>query len=77
MVIVGTQNNAQPVARLDWSLHVDCPKCGRSNDLATGDHDPEYTVARAIFTNAWHELDGHEVTCIGCGHEFSIKTVEY
>ena len=67
----------KPTARLDWSLHVDCPKCGGSNDLASCQHDVEHDIARYIFNNAWDKLDGWEVTCDGCGHEFEIERVEY
>jgi hypothetical protein len=67
----------RPTALLDWSLHVDCPKCGLSNDLASGLHDAEHSIARHIFTNAWEKLGGWEVTCEGCEHEFTIERVEY
>ena len=67
----------KPTAYLQWSLTVDCPKCNHSNDLATGDHDCEHTIVRHIFTNAWDKLDGWEVTCEGCGHEFTIERVVY
>ena len=68
---------AKLTALLDWGLHVDCPKCGLPNDLASGLHDTENTIARHIFSNAWDKLDGWEVTCEGCGHEFRIAGVSY
>ena len=64
-------------ALLDWGLHVDCPKCELSNNLASGLHDSEYSIARHIFSNDWDKLDGWEVTCEGCEHEFTIERVEY
>ncbi len=67
----------KPTALLNWSLHVDCPKCGLSNDLASCLHDGEHDIARLIFTNAWDKLEGWEVTCDGCEHEFTIERVEY
>lgn len=67
----------KPTALLNWSLHVDCPKCSLSNDLASCLHDVEHDIARHIFTNAWDKLEGWEVTCEGCGHEFEIERVEY
>ena len=66
-----------PIANLDWSLHVNCPKCDESNDLASGTHDTEHHIATAIFKNDWDKLEGWEVTCEHCGHEFTIQKVEY
>ena len=65
------------MALLDWGLHVECPKCELQNNLASGLHDSENTIARHIFSNAWDKLDGWEVTCEGCGHEFRLAGVEY
>lgn len=70
-------NLTQPVAQLDWSLHVECPKCEEDNDIAGPEHDSEHTIAQAIFTNAWDKLEGHEITCEYCGHEFTLARVEY
>jgi len=67
----------KPTALLDWGLYVDCPKCSLSNNLASCLHDTENTIARRIFTNAWDKLEGWEVTCEGCKHEFTIERVEY
>lgn len=66
-----------PTATLNWSLYVHCPHCDKSNDLAEPEHDTEHEIARHIFTNAWDKLNGHEVTCEHCGHEFTIEKVEY
>ena len=66
-----------PTAQLYWSLHVDCPKCGESNDLSNARHDCEHDIARRIFMNEWGKLAGWEVTCEGCGHEFLLGGVEY
>lgn len=67
----------KPTANLEWALHVDCPKCGESNDLACGKHDTEHSIVHAIFTNAWDKLKGWEVTCEHCQHEFTLERVEY
>lgn len=67
----------KPTALLDWGLYVDCPKCSRSNNLASSLHDGEYTIARHIFHNDWDKLRNWEVTCEGCEHEFKIERVEY
>ena len=67
----------RPTALLDWSLHVDCPKCGLDNNLASCLHDAENVIARRIFTDAWDTLEGWEVTCEGCKHEFLLGGVEY
>ena len=68
---------AKPVAILNWSLHVTCPQCDKSNDLSDPEHDTEHDIARHIFTNAWDELKGWEVECQHCAHEFTIEKVEY
>ena len=67
----------KPTALLDWSLYVDCPKCGLNNNLASCLHDADNTIARRIFTNEWDALEGWEVTCEGCKHEFLLGGVEY
>jgi len=67
----------KPTAWMEWSLHVDCPACEHSNDLASGDHDSEHRIAHHIFHNTWDKLQGWEVTCEKCGHEFAIQGVEY
>jgi DNA-directed RNA polymerase subunit RPC12/RpoP len=67
----------RPTANLEWSLYVDCPKCGESNDLAEPHHDTEHDIARHLFSNDWDNLEGWEVTCGHCGHEFEIEKVEY
>jgi ribosomal protein S27E len=67
----------KPTARLEWSLYVDCPKCGDSNDIADPNHDTEHGIAQAIFTNDWDKLQKLEVTCEHCRHEFQIDRVEY
>jgi hypothetical protein len=72
-----TESTKKPTATLDWSLSVDCPKCGESNDLARAQHDTEHNIAQAIFTNDWDKLHDLEVTCEYCRHEFQIDRVEY
>ena len=69
--------SAGPVANLEWSLHVGCPKCDESNDLASPEHDVEHEIAKHIFNNNWDALKGWEVTCEHCGHEFKLERVEY
>ena len=65
----------EATAYLSWSLDIDCPKCNESIDLS--DDDDDNVVSGAIFHNNWDALDGHEVTCKHCAHEFKVKTVEY
>ncbi|MES3011975.1 MAG: hypothetical protein V4738_14395 [Pseudomonadota bacterium] len=67
----------KPIAQLDWSLRVDCPKCGEENDLAKGEHDPEYRIAGHVFQDRWEKLNDWKVTCQHCGHKFTIEKVEY
>jgi len=69
--------STNPTAWLEWSLHVSCPACKQSNDLAGPEHDSEHDISKHIFTNAWDKLQGWEVTCEHCGHEFKIEKVEY
>lgn len=66
-----------PVARLHWSLYVDCPECVGPFDLAEKDADNDYQISSKIFHNKWHLLRGHEVTCPYCNHRFSLGGVEY
>lgn len=66
-----------PKALLNWSLNIDCPNCDTSNDLASGDHDSENSIAKKIFNNDWDKLKGFEITCEHCKHEFTIDEVEY
>lgn len=66
-----------PTANLEWSLHVTCPNCEESNDLSDQTHDAENNIARHIFNNDWDKLNGWEVTCEHCGHDFTIEEVEY
>ena len=68
---------SKPIANLNWSLTVDCPKCDFMNDLANTHHDSESSIATHIFSNDWDSLDGWEVTCEECSHEFTIDKVEY
>ena len=63
-------------AYLDWSLDVECPKCSEDNTISDSEHDPEHAVSKAIFTNAWDDLKGFEVTCKHCSHEFKLDEVE-
>lgn len=66
-----------PIAYLEWSLNVECPKCKESNDLAHPEHDSEHSIAKHIFANDWDKLQGWEVTCLHCGHEFTIDSAQY
>lgn len=64
------------IANLEWYLRVDCPSCGASNDLNSGEHDSEHRIAKFIFNNQWNNLDGWEVACEYCGEEFTLDRVE-
>ena len=68
---------SDPVASLDWSLHVSCPKCNHENNIAKSEHDTESRIAHYIFSNDWDKLNGWEVQCEQCQHEFKIEKVEY
>ena len=63
------------MATLQYSIEVSCTKCHRTSDLANQDDD--CTISQAIFNNRWDDLQGLEVYCNHCGHEFEIEGVEY
>lgn len=65
------------MAQLDFSVDVDCPYCGESQDIAKDDAD--HIVRNAIFNNNWQDLEGYEHICEfkGCGETFLIEKVEY
>lgn len=63
------------IAWLDWSLDIQCPKCGEYTDLADGDDDSVYSSA--VFNNNWDAVKGHEVTCRHCEHEFILDEIRY
>jgi len=66
---------SEPIAYLDWSVDVECPKCKECFDISYDDDDR--VVASAIFNNNWDALKDHEVICEHCKHEFKIEGVEY
>lgn len=68
---------AAVIATLEWSLTVECPACKQDNDLEKSEHDCENRIAAKIFNNQWDKLQGHEVTCEHCAHEFTLDKVEY
>jgi uncharacterized CHY-type Zn-finger protein len=59
-------------AYLHASLYVECPKC--STDFNLFDcGDGLYTTP--IFNNKWEDLEGEEVCCPDCEHEFKISEI--
>ncbi len=64
-------------ATLDWSLDVDCPDCKESVNLTEYDSATDYSIAKLIFNNKWSQLEGYEITCPHCAHEFKLDKVEY
>lgn len=67
----------RPVARLSWDLYVECPSCGEDFNIVDHDSDNDYSVAKKVFTNGWDKVEGHEVTCPKCEHEFELGGIEY
>lgn len=67
----------QHVAKLNWSLYVECPSCKESNDIASPSHDRDNRISQRIFSNEWDKLKGYELKCEECGHEFELGSVEY
>lgn len=65
------------IAQLDWSLEVECPNCKTDLNLADGDYDSEGDISSAIFTNRWDRLNGFEICCEKCSHDFLLDSVEY
>ena len=72
-----TTQTDKPIALLDWSLNVDCPSCKEEIDLVEYDSADDYHIAQKIFSNAWSKLEGFEITCPHCQHEFELGKVEY
>ena len=66
----------QALARLSWSLWVDCPECD-DETINLSDVDTDDAIAKAIFNNKWDALIGYEVECPYCGKTFAIEKVEY
>ena len=54
-----------------WHDLVTCPNCHKPNDLVNGDDDS--IIAQAIFNDDWDKLQGLEVCCNYCEHEFEIN----
>lgn len=65
----------RPTAQLYWKVLVNCPYCGDQFDLSEQDEDN--WLSTRIFTNQWEKLEGAEVFCPRCSHEFEIDKVEY
>ena len=59
----------------NYTLHVDCPECKREFDLV--DHDHDSVFSRAIFNNAWDDLNGESIDCPYCDCEFLCDEIEY
>ena len=66
-----------PVAKINWSLDVDCPQCHACNDIAAAHRDPDNIVGQLVFAGKWNELSGLHVTCDNCFHDFHVGSVEY
>lgn len=66
-------------ARLDYGVKIDCPRCGLTTDLINDDcgADDENEISTPIFTNKWDAINGFEVSCHHCDHEFSISKLVY
>lgn len=64
-------------AWLSWRLEVECPKCSSELDLNNTWYDPDNEIGEAIFNNRWKSLNGFQVTCEFCQHDFVLENVEY
>lgn len=67
----------KPIGRLSWELYVDCPLCKGTFDAVDGDAENDYVIAEKVFSNAWDDVAGCELTCPHCEHEFQIGGIEY
>jgi len=67
--------NKNPIAQMNWSMDIKCPKCKKNIDLADVDDDGVYS--EPIFNNRWDDLIDEGVCCPNCDHEFLIGGVEY
>ena len=59
-----------------WSLMVECPHCGKTNDLARGSHDLDKKIATAVFSKNWNALNGRVIICCGCDSDFKLTSVD-
>jgi hypothetical protein len=62
------------IAYLDYSINVECPICGHSNDIV--DHDDENKVAYDLFNNKWQDLN-FEFTCKKCDVLLLLDEIRY
>ena len=46
-------------------------------DLNDGVYDPEHEISCAIFMNKWASLNGYQICCEFCEHDFVLEKVEY
>ncbi|AFY40639.1 hypothetical protein Lepto7376_4541 [[Leptolyngbya] sp. PCC 7376] len=63
----GEKDLSKASAVFDYSCYADCPNCLDTIDIL--DWDEEGEVVSAYFDEAAIALD---ITCEGCGHEFTI-----
>lgn len=70
-----TDHDKRPAMQLWWHLYVDCPKCGTTTDAAEHDSGPE--IAVDLFSNNWKGIEGRELVCPECDHEFQVGEVTY
>ncbi len=66
----------KPSAHLNFSLFVECPKCKKDFDLIRK-NDNDNDISTKLFGPEWVKLQGWEVVCDYCDHEFKIKEVVY
>ena len=64
------------VARVDFTLIINCPECDEAMDLADEDAEYDFQFSQAIFGGKWNDIIGLEVTCDECDHEFGITEVK-
>ena len=65
------------MARLEYSVCVECPLCKQDTDLIDEDNDAESRISRPLFNNDWEKLKGLDVVCGNCEHEFELDGLEY
>jgi hypothetical protein len=59
-----------------WSFMVECPHCGKTNDLARGSHDSDKKIAAAVFSKNWDALNGLGIICCGCDSDFTLTSIK-
>ena len=65
------------IAKLDWSLDIQCPNCEHVFDISNSGNDDEGEITTKIFNNKWDDIKGYRIICPDCDKVFLIDEVIY